>query len=120
MKPINNLSLPASILLAGIVIGGFYFTSQISKQRSIEKQQMTELAEQRRLEEKAESQRTIETGIKSQCVSEAQLSAVNLYKKACENAPVSIRDLMPCEEGRYYTSQYDDAYESCLSREGLR
>lgn len=38
-----NLSIPSSIVLASIVLGGFFYASQISKQRSIEKQQQIEL-----------------------------------------------------------------------------
>lgn len=39
----NNISLPATILIASIILGGFYYTSQINKQNSIEKQQKIEL-----------------------------------------------------------------------------
>ena len=35
----NNLILPITILLASIILSGFYYTSQLSKQESIEKQQ---------------------------------------------------------------------------------
>ncbi|OGZ30761.1 MAG: hypothetical protein A2931_02215 [Candidatus Niyogibacteria bacterium RIFCSPLOWO2_01_FULL_45_48] len=40
---LNNLSLPAVILIASIVLGGFFYASQVNKQRSIEKQQQIEL-----------------------------------------------------------------------------
>lgn len=39
----NKLILPISILLGSMILGGFYYASQISKQRSIEKQQQIEL-----------------------------------------------------------------------------
>lgn len=39
----KKLSLPVTILLASLVIGGFYYASQVSKQRSIERQQQKEL-----------------------------------------------------------------------------
>ena len=39
----NKLVLPITILLASIVLGGFYYASQINKQKSIEKQQQLEL-----------------------------------------------------------------------------
>ena len=38
MEKINKLSLPATILLGCIVLGGFYFASQMVKQNSIERQ----------------------------------------------------------------------------------
>ena len=39
----NKLILPVSILLGAIVLGGFLYASQVSKQRSIEKQNQLEL-----------------------------------------------------------------------------
>lgn len=49
---INKLSLPATILIAAIILGGFYYFSQINKQKSIERQQQLELeAERRKIEE---------------------------------------------------------------------
>ena len=43
LEKLNKLSLPAVILIASIVIGGFVYASQVNKQRSIEKQQQIEL-----------------------------------------------------------------------------
>lgn len=39
MDKINKLSLPATILIASIILGGFYYASQVYKQKSIERQQ---------------------------------------------------------------------------------
>ena len=39
----DKLVLPISILLGCIVLGGFYYASQLSKQESIEKQQQISL-----------------------------------------------------------------------------
>lgn len=39
----SKLILPISILLGCIILGGFYYASQINKQKSIEKQQQIEL-----------------------------------------------------------------------------
>ncbi len=41
-EKINKIGLPASILIASVIIGGFVYASQISKQFSIEKQQLIE------------------------------------------------------------------------------
>jgi hypothetical protein len=35
----SKLSLRASIILAGLILGGFFYATQVSKQRSIERQQ---------------------------------------------------------------------------------
>lgn len=51
INKINKLSLPAVILVASIILGSFYFASQINKQKSIEKQQGIKLQENRRIEE---------------------------------------------------------------------
>lgn len=43
LDKINKLTLPATILIASIIIGGFIYASQVSKQKSIEAQQQIEL-----------------------------------------------------------------------------
>ncbi len=39
MDKINKLTLPTTILIASVILGGFYYASQVSEQKSIEKQQ---------------------------------------------------------------------------------
>ena len=48
MKKIK-LSLSITILLASIILGGFYYISQVSKQKSIEKQNQITLEQQKQL-----------------------------------------------------------------------
>lgn len=43
MGKLNKLSLPVTILIACIILGGFYYVIEINKQKSIEKQQQIEL-----------------------------------------------------------------------------
>ena len=43
MDKINKFILPATILIGAVVLGGFIYASQLSKQKSIEKQQQLEL-----------------------------------------------------------------------------
>lgn len=43
MDKVNKLLLPITILLASIILGGFYYATQVNKQQSIEKQQRLEL-----------------------------------------------------------------------------
>ena len=50
-EKINKLTLPATILIASIVLGGFFYASQVNKQRSIERQQQIKLQDDRRAEE---------------------------------------------------------------------
>lgn len=39
MKKPNKLLLPATILIASIILGGFYYASEVNKQKSIERQE---------------------------------------------------------------------------------
>ena len=43
MEKINKLSLPATILLASIILGVSYYVVEVNKQQSIERQQQLEL-----------------------------------------------------------------------------
>ncbi len=53
----KKLILPLSIIVGCIILGGFIYASQINKQRSIERQQVVELEEGRRIEKiKAEQE----------------------------------------------------------------
>jgi endo-1,4-beta-D-glucanase Y len=107
---INKLTLPATILIASVIICGFIYASQLSKQKSIERQQQTELQAKAEQEDKKAQQATDEAFKKGLCVSEAMLSAQDQYKKTCSYA---------CQEGYYYNANYDSYYKTCLQREGL-
>ena len=59
LDKINKLTLPAVILIASIIIGGFIYASQVSKQKSIERQQILKMMDDKRAEDaKAEKERT--------------------------------------------------------------
>lgn len=51
-EKVNNLSLPATILIGCIILGGFYYFTQINKQKSIERQQQVELTEKKEQQER--------------------------------------------------------------------
>ena len=48
---INKLTLPATIIIASLILGGFFYASQVNKQQSIERQQEIKLQEDRQKEE---------------------------------------------------------------------
>jgi len=50
-KKISKLTLPFTILIASLVLGGFFYASQVNKQRSIERQQEIKLQDDRRIQE---------------------------------------------------------------------
>ncbi len=45
---LNNLSLPATILIASIILGGLYYVSEVNKQKSIEKQQQIKIGQEKK------------------------------------------------------------------------
>ncbi|MBU1031954.1 hypothetical protein KKE03_03475 [Patescibacteria group bacterium] len=47
IKKLNKLSLPTVILIASLVIGGFYYASEVNKQKSIERQQEMKIQEEK-------------------------------------------------------------------------
>ena len=110
MEKLNKLSLPITILLASVVLGGFYYASQLSKQNSIEKQQAIELQVKRDMEQAKKEQEDLTKTGKRLCVIEAESSAQEQYKTTCT---------YDCEDGYYYTKNYDNYYNICLQRKGL-
>lgn len=110
IKEINNISLPAVILIASIILGGFYYASQVNKQRSIEKQQENALLEEQRIRDEQSYKESSEKLNRMSCVIEAEQSATKQYKETC---------IYDCQEGYYYTSNYENYYKTCLQRKGL-
>ncbi len=47
IKKLNKLSLPTVILIASLIIGGFYYASEVNKQRSIERQQQIKIEQEK-------------------------------------------------------------------------
>jgi len=90
MEKLNKLSLPATILIASLVLGGFYYASQASKQKSIEKQQQIEI-EQKKQEQfgkelkeqqiKEESEQALNT-----CISNAESAYSNAWYRECKSS----------------------------------
>ena len=95
----SKLILPITILLASIVLGGFIYTSQLSKQQSIEKQQRIEIEQEKTmLQLKAEQEKQDqlteelkERDIKDQaeqalntCIVNAETNYYSQWYKECE------------------------------------
>lgn len=64
MDKINKLILPITILIASIILGGFFYASQINKQKSIERQQILKQIEDRRIEDEKLAQEKKEYVVK--------------------------------------------------------
>lgn len=76
IKKLNKLSLPIVILIASLVIGGFYYASEVNKQRSIERQQEIKLRDDRRAEE-AKAEQEKQEQLKEQQANEEAKRALN-------------------------------------------
>ena len=81
----NKLVLPISILLGCIILGGFFYASQLSKQESIEKQQQIDLQakeEQDKLKQQIE-QAKIEQD-KKEYIAKRKKDCYEIYEKERE------------------------------------
>ena len=47
MNTLNKLILPVAILLSCLILGGFYYASEVNKQKSIEKQQQLKIEQEK-------------------------------------------------------------------------
>lgn len=79
----HKLNLPVTILLGCVILGGFYYASEVSKQGSIERQQLIDLqtkkAQQDDLNQKEENRKSA----LDSCLSIAQEE----YDKNTKNVP---------------------------------
>lgn len=75
---INKLSLPATIILASFILGGFFYVTQANKQRSIEKQQQLEL------QAKSEQDRTKAEQDKKEYAADRKSDCLKIYETESE------------------------------------
>ena len=93
MKIIKKLSLPATILIASLILGGFFYASQVNKQQSIERQQEVKLQEDRRIEEAKTGQENKEY------IAKRKLECYGIYEKE--------RDKWNNVDGSFYREEDD-------------
>ena len=84
----NKLSLPVTILIACIILGGFYYVSQTNKQRSIERQQQIRIEQEKQeqlnkelkeQEAKTEAEQALNT-----CIINAEENYSDRWHKECK------------------------------------
>lgn len=81
MDNVNKLSLPTTILIASILLGGFYYASQLSKQKSIEKQQQIEIDLKKEQETKEEQNKlNLQT-----CLDESEYQVTSSHLWLCSS-----------------------------------
>ena len=47
MEKLTKLLLPVTIIIASLILGGFFYASQVNKQRSIERQQQIKIEQEK-------------------------------------------------------------------------
>ncbi len=91
----QKLILPISIILGCIILGGFYYVTQVSQQKSIERQQEVKIQEERRQQEvkrqEQEAKELKEQEAKEEikwaldnCISDAEKNYHRLWHNECK------------------------------------
>ncbi|MFW6026652.1 MAG: hypothetical protein ACOCRX_09945 [Candidatus Woesearchaeota archaeon] len=84
----EKLVLPTSILLGCLILGGFYYASQVNKQRSIERQQQIEIEreKQERIDKELKEQEAKEEEQQAlnDCISDAEYNYQYRWYKECK------------------------------------
>ncbi len=123
----KKLIRPITIILTGIILGGFYYASEMNKQQSIERQQQLNLnqkqveiqknIDQQRLESRILSEERLQMKIeKVECVQDAKQSAIDYEKKLCVGGNTKCFGYV---YGTYTPLAYQNFYKSCLEGKGL-
>lgn len=82
---INKLSLPVTILIASIVVGGFYYAGEVNKQNSIEKQQAIQLQEEKaKADQVKQAQEQAKQGLTT-CLATAETTYSDNWYSECKS-----------------------------------
>jgi hypothetical protein len=116
MDKLSKLSLPTTIILASLILGGSFYATQVNKQTSIEKQQQIELQDEQRIRDD-----------KGSCFYQAEEQAVIKYQENCvSNCKDGLFDntelcKIECNnDDTYYIADRENKYENCLQSKGLK
>jgi hypothetical protein len=109
----EKLILPATVVLACLIVGGFLFAIQVSKQRSIEKQAVLKIeSETKKQEDEKQSRQS--------CYEEAGIKSRELLKKKTVIYPDDTEFKKGVENDLYLRDDFAEYYEQCLSKNGLQ
>lgn len=112
LKKVNNLSLPVVILISSIILGGFFYASQVSKQQFIEKQQQIKITQDKQeqlakelkeQEAKDEAERALNACLatadelytyfwEKECKGQGKLTSCNLPSYISDRVDKSLQD----------------------------
>lgn len=89
IKKLNKLSLPVVILIASLVIGGFYYASELNKQKSIERQYQIKIEQEKRdqldKEFKEQEAKTKTEEALNTCIANADSDYSNQWYRECKS-----------------------------------
>jgi len=121
----DKLIFPIVILASSIILGGSYYTTQTSKQNSVERQQALKLEEEKKTKEadslKEETKAREEKMARQNCYDEAGDNAREVLKsrsKLSAAVEKEYKDLIA--NNLYRKDDFDKYYEDCLSKSGLK
>lgn len=88
IKKLNKLSLPTVILIASLIVGGFYYASEVNKQQSIERQQQIKIEQEKQdqltKELKEQEAKTKAEQALNTCIANAEESSSNFWNSECK------------------------------------
>lgn len=118
MEKLNKLSLPATILIASIILGGFFYASQVNKQKSIERQQQVKIEQEKQdqLDKELKEQEAKEQAEQAlnTCIANAEESYSNQWYRECKsqgeltNKCISLNEMTLEEYEKQYKKQNPD------------
>lgn len=102
MEKLNKLSLPATIIIASLILGGVYYLTQVNKQKSIEKQQQIEIEqkkqEQSDKEQKEQQIRDDAEQALNSCISDAEKNYATNWHRECKSQGQLTRKCIDIQE----------------------
>ena len=126
----EKLIWPVTIVVATLILGGFYYASQANTQASVAKQQQASLEAQQAQQQatlqaqQTQQQATIDrnnliASQKAACVTLAAKTATSIYEESslCTGAYAP----KTCTDGQtYLMGNYNNEYDTCLQSKGLQ
>lgn len=85
MEKINKLSLPATILIASIVLGGFYYAIETNKLKYNEKQQQIKLVEEKTKQDQVKQEQNKNKLALDNCLADADTNYSNNWYRECKS-----------------------------------
>ena len=123
MEKINKLSLPATIIIACVILGGFYYASQVNKQKSIEKQQQIELQAKTDAEQKAKAEADVQKQLNATfldaCLSDADDNYNANWDANCKTSGINKKTsgcTLSLQLAQNIDSARKDAKDLCLKK----